>query len=193
MKLKPWFAASAGLLGMLACGPAFAQAIPPGEEGELARILEPEPGARICYRRIYDAAHLKAHPRQTVTEMEFRLAYHRFEPDDAFPKGQRNYYFELRAKRRDETRALSAMGECGTREDGRTIFCGVECDGGGVGVKVADKPDSILVNLKAAGRLRMTAGCDEDEEAVELLPGADDKVFLLNRVAEAECPAYDDW
>ena len=40
----------------------------------------------------------------------------------------------------------------------------------------------------------MTLSCDGDEEdSVELMPGEDDKTFLLSPVPAASCPAYDDW
>jgi hypothetical protein len=121
-------------LCILLTGIAGAQTVTPGEEGELAKFLPPEPGRRICYARTYSAEHLKKHPQQTVTEVAFRLAYFRHEPDDFFPKGQRNYYFAMLAKQRGD-----------------------------------------------------------GEDAVDLEGGADDREFLLARVPDAECPAYDDW
>lgn len=172
----------------------FAQTIEPGKEGELANFAPPADGARACFSRIYDAEHLRKHPKQTVTEIQFRIAYYVHEPDAYFPRGQRNYYFRLEAKVKGLGRKLSTGGECGLAEDGRKIFCGVECDGGGVMVSRAARQDQILVDLKATGRLRMTLGCDADEEdALELTPGADDKSFLLAAVPVASCPLYEDW
>lgn len=168
----------------LMAGVAGAQTVTPGEEGELAKFLPPQPGSNICYARTYSAEHLKKHPQQKVTEVGFRLAYYRHEPDEFFPKGQRNYYFAMLAKQRGSSKTLTAMGECGP--DGNSISCGVECDGGGI--TVARRPgDKILISL---GRIRMSAGCDE-EDAVDLEGGADDREFLLSRVEE--CPSYDDW
>ena len=165
---------------------AGAQTVTPGEEGELAKFLAPEPGRHICYARVYSPEHLKKHPRQQVTEVGFRLAYYRHEPDDFFPKGQRNYYFAMLAKQRGSDRTLTAMGECSP--DGDRISCGVECDGGGV--TVSRRPsDRILISLD---RIRMSAGCDE-EDAVDVEGGADDREFLLSRVEDAACPAYEDW
>lgn len=184
------------LLGLATLGgasAALAQAIEPGKEGELAKFLPPASGARICYSRVYDSAHLKKHPKQQVTEMEFRLTYYTHEPDEFFPKGQRNYYFALLAKLRGQApdEPLIAEGECSPTQDGKSIFCGVECDGGGVIVTRRDG-GKILVDLAEMGRLRMTAGCDESD-AVELTPGEDDKNFLLSKAAESSCPVYEDW
>lgn len=183
------------ILGLSAGGHAAAQAIEPGKEGELTNFVPPQAGARACFRRIYDAAHLKAHPKQAVTEMEFRIAYYIHDPDEFAPKGQRNYYFELQARLRDAKpkTPLSAMGECRPTADGKAIFCGVDCDGGGVNVKRSGD-GKILVDLEAVGRLRMTSDCGEDgDSAFELTSGTDDKRFLLSRRPDAECPAYDDW
>jgi hypothetical protein len=184
------YAFAAGLAALCALAlPAAGQSVKPGEEGALADFLPPEPGRHICYARTYAADHLRQHPKQTVTEIAFRLAYYRHEPDEFYKQGQRNYYFALLAKRRGSSRTLTAMGECGPNGD--SIGCGVECDGGGV--SVSRKPgDRILVSLGEDGRIRMSEGCDEGD-AVDLEAGADDREFLLGRVEDAACPAYEDW
>jgi hypothetical protein len=168
-----------------------AQPVEPGKEGELASILKPEPGAHACFRRAYDSQHLAAHPKQTVTAMELRLAYHRFEPDTTYPQGQRNYYFDLIVKRRGKEKTASGGGECSSGVDG--IFCGVECDGGGFFLKRAKDGKSLVVDFGDMWGIRLTEGCGEDEsDYTELKPGADDKSFRLNP-SSANCPAYDAW
>lgn len=172
---------------------AGAQAIPPGAEGALLGFVAPSHGEHACFRRAYDAAHLAAHPDQTVTEMEFRIAYFRWEPDDTYPQGQRNYYFSLLAKRRGEGQRLTAMGECASLDNGAAIGCGVDCDGGGV--RVSKRADgAVLVDLGDDGRVRMTPGCGEEEtDAVDLTSGKDDRTFLLSPMPSAQCPGYDEW
>lgn len=173
--------------------PSHAQAIEPGREGQLAVLVRPKAGERACYARIYDKKHLDAHPHQKVTEMHFRLAYHVFPSDKFFPKGQRNYYFQLLARLHGRSKPLKAIGECGPTQDGKGIFCGVECDGGGVMITPRDG-GRLLVDLQSTGRIRMTEGCDDDEEnGVELEPGRDDRTFLLSPAKPDECPAYEDW
>ena len=183
-----WLVAMAGLLAPLS---APADTITPGEEGELARFLPPVEGKRVCFARVYDADHLARHPKQKVTQLEFRLAYHRFEPDEFFPQGQRNYYFEVLAKVRGQSKLLTSMGECSPA--GGKISCGVECDGGGVVAERSAKPGKILLTFGDYYGLRMTMGCGEDEDGdtVMLEPGEDDKEFLLSE--KSSCPAYDDW
>lgn len=191
-KFRNCAATLALLSGLFQAAELAAQPVEPGKEGELASFAPPTAGARACFRRQYDQAHLGAHPRQQVTEMEFRIAYYIHEPDEFSPKGQRNYYFEILAKLRGQKQSLTAMGEC-TNAEGGDIFCGVECDGGGVNVKRTDG-GKVLVDLESLGRLRMTLGCGEDEaDSIELTPGKDDKRFLLSRLPDAECPAYDSW
>lgn len=170
---------------------ASAGPVEPGKEGALATLVPPRDGARACYFRVYDAAHLAKHPRQKVTEMRFRLAYHVHEPDQFFPAGQRNYYFQLDARLRDQKKMLSASGEC-MLQDGQ-IFCGVECDGGGVMID-RSRRDRLLVDLESVGRIRMAPPCDDgEEEGYDLLPGEDDRTFLLDGDLASACPAYEDW
>lgn len=173
--------------------PAVAQSIEPGKEGELATLVKPQKGARACFGRSYDAKHMQSHPEQRVARMDFRLAYHIHEPDQFFPKGQRNYYFDLKVRLRGQSssRPLTASGECSVSANGKRIFCGVECDGGGIVIRARDG-DKLLVDLGAVGSIRMTEGCDANEEdGVDLLPGKDDRTFLLGRASE--CAAYENW
>ena len=183
-----------GILRVLLLAPvatsAMAQAIEPGREGALAGLLAPDPGARVCYARTYTEEHLALHPAQKVTGIGFRLAYFRHEPDGFFPAGQRNYYFEMSAQTRDHAATLRASGECGP--NGQGAGCGVECDGGGV--SVTRRPgDRILVSLGRDGWIRMTEGCSDEDGAVILEAGADDREFLLEKLPDSACPPYGEW
>jgi hypothetical protein len=178
-----------GLAYVMPTVPAMAQPVEPGAEGELANLLPPEVGRRVCYARRYDAAHLNAHPQQKVAEIKFRLAYYRHDPDDYAPQGQRNYYFAVLARLRGQDETLTSIGECVPFEG--QISCGVECDGGGFAL-TRRPPDKVLISLGDEGRLRMTRGCDESD-SVDLESGADDKEFLLTRTDDKSCPAYEDW
>lgn len=181
----------AALLSLLA-GSATAQSIQPGKEGVLADLLAPDPGKRLCFSRSYSKDHLEAHPKQTVADVRFQIAYFRHKPDEFSPKGQRNYYFRMMTKLRGSSKTYTAMGECAA--SGSNIFCGVECDGGGVNIR--SRPEGrLLVFFRQSDEIRMTEGCDGADESdyVELKPGTDDREFLLNPVAAANCPAYEKW
>lgn len=169
--------------------PASPQPVEPGKEGELGKLLMPDPGKKICFARTYSADHLKKHPDQQVSEIKFYLTYYRHEPDKYAPQGQRNYYFALLAKLRGSTKTLESGGECSA--NGARISCNVDCDGGGV--RITPRPDGkLLVSFADADSyIRMSEGCDAEENAIDLKPGSDDKEFLLAKT-EA-CPAYDDW
>lgn len=76
-------------------GQLAAEPIEPGKERQIADLLPPEPGARICFATDYDDAHLSAHPSQSVRSIGFRIGYFAHDPDEFYPRGQRNYYFAL--------------------------------------------------------------------------------------------------
>jgi hypothetical protein len=179
------------LAGFLcAAGAASADTVAPGQEGELLKFLPPEPGKHICFARVYDADHLARHPKQKVTEIEFRLAYHRFDPDENFPAGQRNYIFEVLAKRRGDDSRATAFGECSPAS--QSISCSIDCDGGGMVAERVGK-NEIRLSFGNYSYLRMS-GCGGGEaDAADLVPGDDDKEFLLAETSPGECPAYDDW
>jgi len=189
---RPWIVAAAvatlsSCLGLV----ALAQPVEIGKEGELANILPPQPGTQICYARQYSAEHLQAHPKQTVTAVEFRLTYYSHEPDEYYKDGQRNYYFALRARQRGSDRWSEGLGECVANGDG--ISCGIDCDGGGILAKRRGA-DKLLVYFGHWPYIRM-GGCGGGDEgnAGELTPGEDDKEFLLDKTSAAACPVYEDW
>ncbi len=187
----------AALLLLVLSAPTAGQEIEPGKEGELATLLAPVSGAHICWRRIYSRDHLAKHPAQTVTDIEFRLAYQTYGPDKDFPEMLHSYMFQLLARRRGETKRLQNVGNCMIRDDGR-VFCGIDCDGGGVYLRHRDGNRKLLVGFDEMWGIALTDCGGETEEAdepeaVPLVPGKDDKSFLLDRVDDAECPAFDDW
>lgn len=171
---------------------ALAQSIQPGREGVLADVLAPKPGNRICYARSYGKDHLAAHPKQRVTDLKFQLAYHRHKADSDYPQGQRNYYFRVIAKLRSSSKTYSAMGECSA--SGAKIFCGVECDGGGVNIRTRSQ-GKLLVYFGDTDFIRLAESCDAVDEAdgVELKSGSDDREFLLGPVSASACPPYEKW
>jgi hypothetical protein len=74
------------MTGVLASFSAAGDTVAPGAEGELARFLPPVEDKRVCFSRVYDADHLARHPKQKVTEIEFRLAYHGSSPTSFSPR-----------------------------------------------------------------------------------------------------------
>lgn len=163
----------------------------PESIANLVGILAPEPGHKACYRRVYDKAHLAAHPKQTVTGITFLIRVVRYDaqgeryhtpatkPDDWI-----GYQFALAVQRRGEARTLRTAGDCFGFESAR---CSVDCDGGGVTLEKA-APDGLVVRVASDYGIRMSGAC---EGGVMLKPGADDKAFRLTKVADRLCAALE--
>jgi hypothetical protein len=132
-----------------------------------------------CFVRNYDRAHLASHPHQRVTNVRLLIK--------PAPRGQPHAYeFSLQMKVRGNNQTLSTEGQCDKR--GAGLECMVECDGGGV--NVSPRPGHVMMSLE---RIRMaTCGNAEDENAIEIEGGKDDRVFRIDRVNEAACrkPAF---
>jgi hypothetical protein len=147
--------------------------------GELDGYVPPEDGARSCWSRSYDAAHLADHPLQQVTKISFAVGYMA-----ATIEFSEQYSFYLEARLRDGTEGY-ASGPCHA-QDGK-MWCGVECDGGGVLLeRRAD--GKVLVDLKAHGYIHMSGGCGGGEgDGFSLEAGKDDHEFLLHAETPKTC------
>ena len=147
-----------------------------------------------CFVRTYDKAHLAEHPDQLVTAVRLHI-YHP-PPDEA----RDATWMKMEVKVRGRNVILTTSGICRKGEPPDTwqrphlkhlpppdaLWCGVECDGGGIGV--ASHGDHAMMYL---GGIRMSVksyscGGESDEE---LLGNKDDHVFRLNRVNERDCAA----
>ena len=120
------------------------------------------------FARVYDRAHLTAHPDQLVKEVDLLLK-----------KSSTQYYsheFSLRMKLRGRAAALKTGGAC--RSEGSGLECIVECDGGGV--RIEPRGDHVMMHLD---RIRMFT-CDQNllDDGEEVRGGKDDRVFRLNRI-----------
>ena len=79
------------------------------------KILPPEPGRKACWRRVYDAKHLAAHPQQKVRGLTFFLRVSGFDAGGAYVfKNPHHilYNFAFSLKRRGNKRALATGGDC---------------------------------------------------------------------------------
>jgi hypothetical protein len=138
-----------------------------------------------CFVRRYDASHLAQHPRQKVSAMKLLVTA------EIPPEQQTtiNYSFQIGVKYRNRPGNFDSSGYCRhvVAEDkgGEIRFgCGVDCDGGGIGVAMKDDK-STIVELE---RIRMWDRKKPDDEGDnDLVAGADDKVFRLDRADLSEC------
>lgn len=173
---------------MLALAPGFLT--PALAEGvKIADLLPATPGARACFARTYDAAHLRAHPHQRVTAVTFLMRTTGFDKKGEWvltPDGKAEYtrtLFGIRFARRDLRKPQTTSGECAQGES--EAHCYVECDGGGVVLEKSG--EGLLLKLLDQG-IRIE---DCDEKDVRLMPGRDDKAFRVDKVDGAQCRALE--
>ena len=152
----------------------------------------PKTKGYACFVRHYDAEHMAQHPKQKVTAMKLLITAEMV-PDDKVL----NYSFRLGVNFRDRPGDFDSSGDCGHTATARTsddpapdasvdFDCAVDCDGGGISVKLANNDGSLIV--KPLERIRIWKGKEPDESAaIELEAGADDKIFRLDRTKLDDC------
>lgn len=141
-----------------------------------------------CFVRRYDARHLAAHPDQTVSAMKLLVTAEWLDEDKTF-----NRNFHMGVKFRNQRGSYDTMGGCSHAMMGEAngevrLGCGVDCDGGGIGIAMNKDNDATIVRLE---RVRLwTHGKDLDDDDIEkrgLNAGKDDGMFRLDRVSLDEC------
>ncbi len=151
-----------------------------------------------CYGRVYDAAHLKSHPRQQVTSIHvLRELERRREAENWTPDARAETIRSFRedgltsvtalVNFRDRKRTFYNFLTCG-KETARGVICMIDCDGGSFRLTRASANSVLLHN----NGFVLIGGCGEDvpeEKMVHFDPGADDKVFRLDARPVAACRA----
>jgi hypothetical protein len=138
-----------------------------------------------CFVRKYDSAHLAQHPKQKVSSMKLLMTAEI--PSDA---STFNYSFRLGVKYRNRSANLESFGDCGhvvAEDTGQEVRfgCGVDCDGGGLGVALAKDDKSAVVGL---ARVRIWKRNTAPEDTAEdLVAGDDDAKFRLDRAELRDC------
>ncbi len=154
--------------------------------------------ADACYGRVYDAAHLKSHPKQKVTSIHIlRSLDRRREAENWTPDARAE---SLQSFREDGQSSVSAFvtfrDRKGTfynsltcdRETREGVRCMIECDGGSFRLTRTSGNAVLLHN----NGFVLIGGCGEEvDEGKEVFfdPGADDKVFRLDSKPVAACRA----
>jgi len=137
-----------------------------------------------CFVRRYDAGHLAQHPKQKVSAMKLLVT-----AEDAPEDKTVNYSFRLGFKYRHRTGNFDSSGYCShivTDNTGGEIRlgCGVDCEGGGIEVAMKDDK-SALIRLE---RIRIwERNKAADDASNDLVAGADDKIFRVDRADLHEC------
>ncbi len=132
------------------------------------------PSGYACFTRVYDAAHLKAHPRQYVTKIRVLAALGGDKVEDHY------VLLELDGAFRNLETPLMMEGSCGLTGGGP--HCGITCEGGEIGVQ-----------LKGTGAMLLTLPVHPTmwphnwyHDAANAL-GSDDRVFRLDRAPLSAC------
>jgi len=151
-----------------------------------------------CFGRTYDAAHLKAHPKQKVASihvlraLERRRTAENWTPDER-AESIRNFREDGQSNVtalvtfRDRKGAFHNHLVC-DKETRAGMNCMVECDGGSFRLARTGGNAVLLHN----NGFVLLGGCGEEVEdgaRVHLSPGADDKVFRLDSQPVAACRA----
>jgi hypothetical protein len=150
-----------------------------------------------CFGRVYDRAHLTAHPQQKVTSLHVlrslgeRREAENWQPDqrDELIKrfredGQADVvaFVTFRDRRGPSYNSLTC-----NKEDPKGVRCSIECDGGSFNLK---RINAGAVLLENAGFILVPCAEEPAEgQQVEFKPGKDDKVFRLDSKPVAACRA----
>jgi len=141
--------------------------------------------AYACFVRRYDSDHLARHPLQKVSGMKL-LVMAEYPPEEHTSA----LSFRLGLKYRTRKGDFDSSGYCGhtVAEDAGNdlrLGCGVDCDGGGIGVALSKDDGSAVIRLERIRiRPHSKPGVESDDE---LVAGDDDKVFRLDRTDPREC------
>lgn len=152
-----------------------------------ARMYAGAPGnkAYACFVRRYDAEHLARHPKQKVAAMKLLVSAELDREDKELHNA-----FRLGFRYRHRTGDFDSSGDCHHVvfvKDGNEVRlgCGVDCEGGSIGVALSKDDRSAVVRL---ARVRVWLHNKPDDEAERSLEaGADDGIFRLDRTDTSEC------
>lgn len=153
------------------------------------RVFGKEPAARAntyaCFVRRYDPDHLAHHPDQKVTQMKLLVTSEWMMGDK-----QLVHQFRLGVRFRDKRGDYDSSGGCNLfhpeeAANETRLGCGVDCDGGGIGIAMGDDDKSTIVRLD---RIRIWQNKKTNEGGPgELVAGKDDGIFRLDRASVEEC------
>jgi hypothetical protein len=149
------------------------------------KILPPEPGRKACWRRVYDANHLAAHPQQKVTELTFFLRVSGYDAGGGYVFKSPDhimYNFAISLKRRGNKRALATSGDCLGEV---TVQCVVDCDSGGVTIDKLPSGDGLSISLRNGG-IAFGGDC-YTTTGTWVRPGTEDAIFHLDPAPVEAC------
>ncbi|CAN7662749.1 hypothetical protein [Mesorhizobium caraganae] len=152
-------------------------------------------GADACFGRVYDAAHLKAHPKQKVARIFFLYGHDPVSHPNEEPmaNADTSYNGFLTTTVRGAKTPQWAGGWCNHEsEDGKSgpIRCGMDCDRTMASLKLDDKGRLILTDVSSD--LYLDAGSEDELGEAEYdrqALGSEDDNFRLDPMPAATCKA----
>ncbi len=173
----------------LAAGPIAAPTLAASANGPetaaVAAIIAPTPGAKLCFRRVYDVAHLRRHPQQKVGEMTLLLRVVGYDAQGNNVRDKPDHIafnFALSVRRSGDRKLMTTAGDCWGAE---RATCAVDCDGGAAYIEKPASGDGLVLKLEGEG-IAFGNDCDTTR-GVFIPPGEDDRAFLLDKAPLETC------
>jgi hypothetical protein len=169
-------------------------------------LIKPQANNSACFSRVYDAAHLRAHPKQKTTAMTVWLKYEKAHSASDLILG-----VALAIVQRGDPAALFSQGGCGwdaraNRDTANNRLIKTYPKEAGTVCMQSARPDVFeTLSAEEGGALIIDRGRDRDtlmvylDEALTMVKradradqlgidfGADDRVFMLRRTGAKEC------
>jgi len=190
---------------LLALSPAFA-------ETPLDDLIKPELNSTACFTRVYDAAHLRAHPKQKTAAITVWMKYENFggtppvtglaislavkqqgDPAAMYSQGGCDYQKTANRDTSDHVLIKTYPKEAGficmqsARPD---VFAAVSAEEGGYLILDRGKGrDTLMVYL---GDILIMVKRANRGKPIDMEFGADDRVFLLRRTDMKDCAAVEE-
>ena len=157
-----------------------------------------------------NGAYSARYKRHRVKGLVLQLEYERTPPlpdSKNYAGYDRRYDFLLSARLAERKGLLYAAGECrwlghdfqsadGALKIGHTdtaLYCGIDCDGGGMTLERIKDKDALRLRIEAKHELRMTRPCDEQDKSVTFAARDAAKNFSLASADHAVCRPLERW
>jgi hypothetical protein len=190
---------------LLVLSPAFA-------ETPLDDLIKPELNSAACFTRVYDAAHLQAHPKQKTTAMTVWMKYENMGGDPPVMA----LAVSLAIKQRGDPAAMYSQGGCDYQKTGNRdtsdnvliktypkeagficmqsarpdVFDSVSAqEGGDLILDRGKAPDTLMVYLDDS--LTMVKRANRGK-LIGMKFGPDDRVFMLRRTNMKDCATVEE-
>jgi hypothetical protein len=172
-------AVGTAMLGLIATASLAGAAEPSRFVSELIGARPGEGKTFACFTRVYDAAHLAAHPEQNVTAAEMLVV--------AYSSLDYAYQLRMGFRFRDHPQWLTTVAECGRTAGSRGggAVCAGPSDGGHMRL-VLEGRRTVLITLPEGAAL-WKGGPPNPDDTVDDAFHADDRVFRLERVPLGRC------